>query len=158
MGVHGGDAAAYVGRADALRFEKFSKRRQGIQILPHLTRAELDLPNLLGLEPEHGVNQCLHPCRTQAERGHATGNPVLYGAARILDLGYGFGLWGLYNSQNPLPPAEVVPRFPGLPPYVVDLQQHDQGLLDRRYLRALRQRYGESLGTAVHIDHEVLLV
>src|SRR5262245_66648955 len=120
MRMYCSDAAAYVGRADALRLEKFSKRRQGIQILPHLTGAELDLLNLLGLEPEHGVNQRLHPPRTQAERGHTTSNPVLYGAARILDPGDGVDLWGLYDPQNPLPPAEIVPRLPGLPLYVVD--------------------------------------
>ena len=85
--MHGGNAAAYVGRADALRLEKLSKRRQGIQILPHLTGAKLDFPNFLGLELEHGVNQCLHPRRRQAERVHTTSHPVLYGAARILDLG-----------------------------------------------------------------------
>jgi hypothetical protein len=72
-----GNAAAYVGCADTLCLKKFSKRRQRIQILPHLTGAKLDFPNLLSLELEHSVNQRLHPSCTQAERAHTTSDPIL---------------------------------------------------------------------------------
>jgi hypothetical protein len=109
-------------------------RRDAIDWLPHLTGPQLDLPNLLGLEPEHGVPHRLHPCRGYAQRGHTTSNPALYDPAHILDLRDRVDLLGLFDTQNPPPQTDVVPCFLSYFLYMIDWRRHDQGLLDRRYL------------------------